>query len=53
MLKESGSLIVEIGEGQGRGALGIATGAGFAEAAIMPDLSGAGRYLVAKKPRRT
>lgn len=48
-LQPDGVLVVEIGEEQGTVSQALALGAGFAEAAVHPDLAGRDRALVARR----
>ncbi len=47
-LRESGVLVVEIGEDQGQRARELATGAGFTQVEVRRDLAGRDRILVAR-----
>jgi release factor glutamine methyltransferase len=48
-LRPGGALVMEIGARQGDAAIGLASGAGFSDAAVRPDLAGADRVLVAHR----
>lgn len=49
-LVPGGLLVVEIGETQGRAVTDLATGAGYVEVEVRPDLAGRDRALVARAP---
>ncbi|MDP1805853.1 MAG: peptide chain release factor N(5)-glutamine methyltransferase, partial [Acidimicrobiales bacterium] len=51
-LTADGTLVVEIGEGQGEATVALAAAAGFAHAAVRPDLAGRPRALVAQRTIR-